>query len=96
MRNVRFFIAIILWGFLMNFTNAQTNQIIGVSNNGIQTNYKAVGNAADYIKLPALDLSGKFTIETWFKSTADLNSASVPSWSRVFDFGNGPNQTACY
>ena len=41
----------------------------------------------DYVQLPNLDISGNFTVETWFKSTYNLNTASVANWTRIFDFG---------
>ncbi|MCX8480682.1 MAG: LamG domain-containing protein, partial [Sediminibacterium sp.] len=45
------------------------------------------GSNGDYVQLPSVDLSGNFTIETWFKSTYNLNTESVGNWTRVYDFG---------
>ncbi|MCX8481146.1 MAG: hypothetical protein ORN58_04420, partial [Sediminibacterium sp.] len=53
-----------------------------------QTNTSSTSNG-DYIQLPILTLGSVYSVETWFKAS----STTPPSWSRVFDFGNGLNQT---
>ncbi|MCX8472695.1 MAG: LamG domain-containing protein, partial [Sediminibacterium sp.] len=55
-------------------------------NSTFQTTTASTGGGGDYVRLPTIDMSGSYTIETWFKNTGELGS-----WRRVFDFGSGQN-----
>ncbi|MCX8472840.1 MAG: fibronectin type III domain-containing protein, partial [Sediminibacterium sp.] len=76
---------------LTNFTlviSPIADAVLYFSNSAFQTSTGGTGGAGDYVRLPTLDMSGSYTIETWFKNTGELGS-----WRRVFDFGSGPNSS---
>ncbi|MCX8481405.1 MAG: hypothetical protein ORN58_05740, partial [Sediminibacterium sp.] len=89
------FIKIYLLGaiviFLSFFTNAQTNAIKGVISNTFKTNTRDYGGNIDHIQLPPLNLSGPFTIETWFKSNTNILNVDF-GVVRIFDFGSGSGE----
>ena len=62
--------------------NRLTDTILYFNNSSFQSNTVSVGGGGDYIQLPTLDMSGNYTIETWFK-----NIGSLGEWKRIFDFG---------
>ena len=62
--------------------NRLTDTILYFNNSSFQSNTVSVGGGGDYIQLPTLDMSGNYTIETWFKNTGTLGD-----WKRIFDFG---------
>ncbi|MCX8472674.1 MAG: LamG domain-containing protein, partial [Sediminibacterium sp.] len=70
----------------INVRFVNRNVILSFYNNSLQTTTEGTGGNGDYVQLPALDMSGKYTIETWFKNTEILGG-----WRRLFDFGSGPN-----
>ena len=53
-----------------------------------QTNTSSVSNG-DYIQLPIFSLGSVYSVETWFKAS----TTAPPSWARIFDFGNGLNNS---
>ncbi|MDI9337785.1 MAG: glycine-rich protein [Alphaproteobacteria bacterium] len=71
---------------IIPFNPFQKDSILYYSNNNFQTTSSGSGGAGDYVQLPSLDMSGNFTIETWFKA-----NVSVSSWERIFDFGKSIN-----
>ena len=79
---------------LSSDTTVATNFIVTPFVQGINsyhaTSFKTstvgIGATGDFIQLPSLDMSGSYTIETWFKGNGTLDG-----WKRVFDFGSGAN-----
>ncbi|MCX8473702.1 MAG: LamG domain-containing protein, partial [Sediminibacterium sp.] len=67
------------------------DSIIGFSNSTFQTTTASTGANGDYVRLPTLDMSGSYTIETWFKNTGTLGNQK-----RVFDFSSGANNNGVF
>ncbi|MDI9338257.1 MAG: glycine-rich protein [Alphaproteobacteria bacterium] len=63
-----------------------TDSVLGFSTAYFETSTNGTGGNGDYLQLPNLDMSGSFTIETWFKS-----KIQVGGWNKIFDFGKSLN-----
>ncbi|MCX8472951.1 MAG: LamG domain-containing protein, partial [Sediminibacterium sp.] len=60
------------------------DSIFGFYNSSFQTTTAGTGGNGDYVRLPTLDMSGKYTIETWFRNTGTLGG-----FNRIIDFSSG-------